>query len=758
MYQISFKNVCLLILALLLGSSGLFSQNINSSIDSLEIYDPFVQTENIRGIIRNYFSIMGEKNSELINHYTLEIKEAKKKKNFAQIGNALVKIGEIYFQSSIYSEALRTYYEALKNYEKNGDSLNAALVKIKLGQTYYFADLVPSRDYLSEASQTLQNTDEKEFIALSLYVKGQLKPEDHNRDNFNKMALELQYEVLKAKPNDKTVKENLARYLNVNGHLEQAIKISEEIENNLLLVIYLNNYGFQKVQEGKYDDALIIFKRSLKICKEERYKTFLRNTYENIGRVYRLKGDWKKSAQFQQLMHLIEESLYTERFTQQMSENKVKYETEKREIENSFLKKEKALLANQVSLQKNLNILLTSSITIILIILFVVFRGKRRLAQVNAVLDIQNNEISAKKNELEKLNTILLESEKNLKEAQETANLANWEYNISNQKLSFSDQFIKIFNLENENLKNTNHELICRNIYEHDKLMFENFISNTGPGMTQEFEFRIYHNKTMRWVKAKRKEVKDENGNLIQLVGTVQDITEIKEEEKTKIRMAEQQSFNRKLIRSQEKERKRIAGELHDGLGQELILIKNRALLGLQNEQKNDFSRAQFKEIDKLTSLVLESIREISFNLRPAHLERIGLTEVIKSTVQKADKLTAINIRSEIENIDNLLSNEDEINFFRIVQEGINNILKHSGAKNASVIIIKNANGLNLKIKDDGKGFEFSNVNKKLSGFGLVNLVNRVQLLNGNIDIKTNEIEGTCLEIFIPVKTNEQEY
>ncbi|MDP3582800.1 MAG: histidine kinase, partial [Ignavibacteria bacterium] len=481
-------------------------------------------------------------------------------------------------------------------------------------------DLVPAKDFYSSALNTLNNSNSKNIAGLANYVGGLLSTDIKKKNELFRNALFIQQKIVKEFPDDKKAKETLAMILNSNGKIEQAIKVAEEIGNNWLQIVYLNNYGFDKVQEKKYDEALNIFLRSLQLCKIERNKTLLRNIYDNIGRIYRLKGNWQKAAEYQQLMHLVEENLYSERFSFQVSEFKVKYDLEKKEIENT-------LLAKNIAIQKNLNYVLIVSVTVISLILLIVFMSKKRLKFAYALLDEQNKEISSKKIELEGINKVLHESEYNLKEAQATANLANWELDLQNNKLQFSDQFLKIFESTKERLESSFNGVLDELVDADDKATVINFFwGNVNETAREEIEFRIRNNNLTKWIKAYKVSLINELSNGIRLFGTVQDITELKEKERIKIEIAAQQSFSHQLIQSQEEERKRIAGELHDSLGQDVLLIKNRVLLGLQNEEIDHSSLNQLTEINKSVSAVLNSIRDISFNLRPAHLERLGLT------------------------------------------------------------------------------------------------------------------------------------
>ena len=213
-----------------------------------------------------------------------------------------------------------------------------------------------------------------------------------------------------------------------------------------------------------------------------------------------------------------------------------------------------------------------------------------------------------------------------------------------------------------------------------------------------------------------------------------------------------QEEFSKRLIQSEEEERKRIAAGLHYSLGQNLLIIKNRALLGIKNK-KEEFLREQLSEISSAASTTLDEVRQIAYNLHPYQLSRLGLTKAIRSIITNVKDSSSINFSDDLENIDNLFSKEAEINIYRIVQENINNIIKHSEAKNAFVKISKQESSVTILIEDDGKGFDKENIydeKKKMKGFGLENIRKRLTLSNGEFSI--NSTNGTKVKIIIPVK------
>ncbi|MFT3744652.1 MAG: two-component regulator propeller domain-containing protein [Pyrinomonadaceae bacterium] len=216
-----------------------------------------------------------------------------------------------------------------------------------------------------------------------------------------------------------------------------------------------------------------------------------------------------------------------------------------------------------------------------------------------------------------------------------------------------------------------------------------------------------------------------------------------------KRRNVSQEAFSRQLIESQEAERKRIAQEIHDGLGQSLLVIKNRAALGLAAAEKMKADE-QFDEIRESVTDALSEVRAISQNLRPLHLERLGLTSTLEEMIEQLDAASAIEINYDIEQIDGKLTPENEINLYRIVQESLNNVIKHSDATKASVSVFIESERLVLTIRDNGKGFDRDRVAGR-SGLGLNGIAERARILGGTLSIESEPGKGTTVLVNLSV-------
>lgn len=218
-------------------------------------------------------------------------------------------------------------------------------------------------------------------------------------------------------------------------------------------------------------------------------------------------------------------------------------------------------------------------------------------------------------------------------------------------------------------------------------------------------------------------------------------------------RHAQQQAFSGQLIASQEAERKRIAAELHDSLGQQLLVIKNWAMIGLTMTPREATSHEPLNEISSTASQAIEEVREVIYDLRPYQLDKIGLASTLRFMIEKVATASGIEFQTEIGEIDELFPYDAQITLYRIVQECVNNIVKHSQATRARVAIERHDSTLNVMIEDNGRGFPLEQAAPSTrGGFGLTGLHERVRLLGGRESIASIPEQGTKIQIVIELK------
>lgn len=209
------------------------------------------------------------------------------------------------------------------------------------------------------------------------------------------------------------------------------------------------------------------------------------------------------------------------------------------------------------------------------------------------------------------------------------------------------------------------------------------------------------------------------------------------------------ENYARQLLNAQELERRRIAAEIHDNLGQQLLIIKNWANYCLSKTSKTSKIRQQITQISDTADEALDTVRLMAKNLSPYHLDKAGLTATIHFMVVQVAESDSIEFVTEIENVDNLLPKEAEINLYRIVQESVNNIVKHSQATEAKVALKREADKLFLKITDNGIGFHEASYQQ--FGTGLNGMTERARMLGSELLVKSVPQQGTQIILEIPV-------
>ena len=212
----------------------------------------------------------------------------------------------------------------------------------------------------------------------------------------------------------------------------------------------------------------------------------------------------------------------------------------------------------------------------------------------------------------------------------------------------------------------------------------------------------------------------------------------------------EKQLFSLKIIKAQEDERRRISREIHDGPAQMLanILLRSELIDRAIREQTIDQALDEIQSIRKMLKSSLREVRRIIYDLRPMALDDLGLIPTIKKYVANNAEYTNIDIEFISLGEEKRLEQEYEVTLFRVMQESLQNAIKHS---DSSKIIVKLEIGkkfLSLMVTDNGKGFDTAV--KKDQSFGLIGMKERVEMLRGKFHLETGSGKGTRIYINIP--------
>ncbi len=211
-------------------------------------------------------------------------------------------------------------------------------------------------------------------------------------------------------------------------------------------------------------------------------------------------------------------------------------------------------------------------------------------------------------------------------------------------------------------------------------------------------------------------------------------------------------SLSNNLQNMIEEERRRIARELHDGIGQNLLLLKMNLVNNFKNilpKEKPDFN---FHDSTDLLDNTIFELKNIIYGLKPSVLEEMGLGAALASLIKKISDEGPLHGSLQIKGFDQRLDIKLELSIYRIIQEAINNIIKHSEASSFMIRLENTNKKIKLFITDDGKGIGSNKLNH--NGFGLLNIQERIRSYGGDFKIGPRKDNGTFLKIEIPVGDN----
>jgi signal transduction histidine kinase len=200
----------------------------------------------------------------------------------------------------------------------------------------------------------------------------------------------------------------------------------------------------------------------------------------------------------------------------------------------------------------------------------------------------------------------------------------------------------------------------------------------------------------------------------------------------------------------QDEERRRIAREIHDGLGQELAAAK-MILDGILGKDSSPSIRQASGDASQLVDRAIQQVRTISHLLHPPLLDEVGLVSALRWYLEGLSERSGIDIRLEIDPSDlSRLKPELETAIFRIIQEALTNLFRHSGARNGSIRLAENDGHITVTVRDDGKGIEEQVINLRPEsvGVGIGGMKQRVKELGGSLRL-ANANPGTIVEVVI---------
>ncbi|MGC1646850.1 MAG: PAS domain-containing protein [Candidatus Sulfotelmatobacter sp.] len=289
----------------------------------------------------------------------------------------------------------------------------------------------------------------------------------------------------------------------------------------------------------------------------------------------------------------------------------------------------------------------------------------------------------------------------------------------------------------------------------------------SGEGYESEYRLRGADGQ-YRWFRARAVPLRDREGRIVKWYGTCSDIHDsklleqsirdsaIELERMVDVRTAELRRLSSRLMTMQDEERRRIAREIHDGLGQELAAAK-MILDGILAKDSSPSMQQAAADASELVDRAIKQVRTISHLLHPPLLDEVGLISALRWYLEGLSDRSGIEIRLEVEPTDlSRLKPDIETAVFRIIQEALTNMFRHSGAHNGSVSVIEREGRILLTVRDDGKGIEEQVIQLRPDrvGVGIGGMRQRVSELGGSLRL-ANANPGTIVEVVIPSKRHD---
>lgn len=216
--------------------------------------------------------------------------------------------------------------------------------------------------------------------------------------------------------------------------------------------------------------------------------------------------------------------------------------------------------------------------------------------------------------------------------------------------------------------------------------------------------------------------------------------------------MKQQELSARAVIEAEEDERQRIARDLHDGVGQMMSAAKmNLSAFEAEMKFENKEQQVSFEKIIGLVDESCKEIRNVSHNMMPNALLKNSLASAIRDFIDKMDKKT-LQVHLYTEGLDERLDSNVETVLYRVIQECVNNVIKHADASTLDIAVVKEKDGISATIEDNGKGFDMTGI-EKFTGIGLKNIMTRVEYLKGTVDYDSSPGQGTVVALHVPLKS-----
>jgi PAS domain S-box-containing protein len=290
-------------------------------------------------------------------------------------------------------------------------------------------------------------------------------------------------------------------------------------------------------------------------------------------------------------------------------------------------------------------------------------------------------------------------------------------------------------------------------VHPDDREVLKKGLKGHAKGMWG-FEYRIVRpDGSVCWVRDRGFPIRDEEGNLRMMCGVATDISAHKQAEE--IILADQaalKSLSSELLLAEERERRRIAGELHDSIGQ-ILAFSRRELVGLEKSVPAKIATS-LKEVGGQLDKAVKQARTLSFELSPSVLYDLGLEAALDDLARRFSEERRIKCRFRSGGAAEPVEDAVKVLLYRCVRELLINVAKHAGASQVRISLQSIDNRVHIRVEDDGKGFDISALeigSGKPRGFGIFNIRERLKHIGGGFEVETGKGRGTRITLVAPL-------
>ena len=331
-----------------------------------------------------------------------------------------------------------------------------------------------------------------------------------------------------------------------------------------------------------------------------------------------------------------------------------------------------------------------------------------------------------------------------LRLAVEGTQMGLWYWDEVNQRMLWDARTREIFGVVTAGEITLEHFYEALHPADHDRVKHD-WRYALENGQPSDLEYRsLRPDGTIRWINARAKGYYDNAGKPLCMVGIVFDFTERKEAERERVELSG------RLINAHEQERARLAREIHDDFSQRLAVLANELefVSRIIGESPSEASK-RLHQLQSSVGKIGVDLHALSHRLHSSILDYLGLVPAVRSHCAEIAKQYQIQIEVH-QNVPRTLSPDTALCLFRIVQEGLRNVIKHSRASRVDILLEGDVQTVSLTISDNGVGFELSS-SRASGGIGLISMRERARMLGGTFDVLSRPAQGTQIAVSVPI-------